>query len=101
MMRLSIPLQILKLQTKVFGGRSKKKRNRGYWRLHVKWYREGRLYTNHAFTAKLFSSVTSTTILNKVFDLISIELSCLSVHAGINDLTNGVNLLESEKEKSI
>ena len=65
MMRLSIPLQILKLQIKVLGGKSQKKRNRGYWRLHVKWYREERLYTNHAFTAKFFSSVTSTTILSK------------------------------------
>ena len=56
------------------------------------------LSRNHNVKIKNFSGGTSETIFENLNDIIKSKPDCLIIHAGTNDLTNGINLLNQAKK---
>ena len=56
------------------------------------------LCRNHRVKVNNFPGGTSETILENIDEIIKNKPDCLSIHAGTNDLTNGINLLNQAKK---
>ena len=56
------------------------------------------LSRNHRVKVNNFPGGTSETILENIDEIIKIKPDCLIIHAGTNDLTNGINLLNQAKK---
>ena len=56
------------------------------------------LSMNHKVKVKNYPGGTSETILDNIDDIVKNKPDCLIIHAGTNDLTNGINLLNQAKK---
>ena len=56
------------------------------------------LSMNHIVKVKSYPSGTSVKILNNIDDIVKNKPDCLIIHAGTNDLTYGINLLNQAKK---
>ena len=68
------------------------------WRLIIKWFTRKGLSRNHRVKVNNFPGGTSETILENIDEIVKNKPDCLIIHAGTNDLTNGINLLNQAKK---
>ena len=57
-----------------------------------------RLSRNHQVTVKNFPGGTSEKVLQEMENLIAHKPDCIIIHAGTNDITNGIKSLDSVKK---
>ena len=60
--------------------------------------REKGLSRNHQVIVKIFSGGTSEKVLEEIVNLVADKPDCIIIHAGTNDITNGINSLNSVKK---